>query len=76
MARLDREFKRLGGVPLTTDRALYAFYSKSNSLEAVISAHVDDLKGTGIPSRTAEIIAGLEKAVSYTHLTLPTILRV
>ena len=60
--RLDRELKILGGVPLTTDRALYAFYSKSNSLEAVISAHVDDLKGTGIPSRTAEIIAGLEKA--------------
>ena len=60
--RLDIELKRLGGHALPTDKALYCFYDNNGKLDAVISAHVDDLKGAGNKQRTDAIIKGLESA--------------
>ena len=60
--RLDAELRSLGGVPLPTDKSLYCFYDKKQELEALISTHVDDLKGTGTTARTKAILDGLTKA--------------
>jgi hypothetical protein len=60
--RLDAELVKLGGVSLPTDRALYTFYDSANNLDALLSTHVDDLKGCGTSARVKAILAGLEKA--------------
>ena len=60
--RLDLELKKLGGIPLPTDKSLYCFFSKANELEALVSTHVDDLKGGGTPARTKAILEGLERS--------------
>ena len=56
--RLDRELRKLGGQALPTDKSLYCFYDAHKRLEAIISAHVDDLKGTGESNRVKQIIKG------------------
>ena len=60
--RLDAELKKLGGVPLLTDKSLYCFYTEKGCLEAFVSTHVDDIKGTGTEARTKDILLGLERS--------------
>lgn len=60
--RLDIELRKLGGVPLPTDNSLYCFYSEKKELEALVSTHVDDLKGCGTNARTKLILDGLTVA--------------
>ena len=58
--RLDLELRKLGGIPLPTDKAIYCFYDNSQNLEAIVSTHVDDLKGGGVEHRAKSILKGLE----------------
>ena len=54
--------RSLGGKPLSSDPALYCYYSSSQALELILSTHVDDKKGGGIPEVRKRVQEGLEKA--------------
>ena len=60
--RLDTELRRLGGTVLLTDKSLYCFYGAKGELEAILSTHVDDIKGAGTEVRTKAILLGLQNA--------------
>ena len=60
--RLDLELVKLGGKSLYTDKSLYAFHDSTGKLEALLSTHVDDIKGCGTKTRVEQILKGLEKA--------------
>ena len=60
--RLDAELRRLGGRPMLADAAIYVWFSGGIKLSAIISTHVDDLKGGGDPATMSHIKNGLTSA--------------
>jgi len=60
--RLDAELRRLGGRPMLSDSAIYLWFSGGIRLAAIISTHVDDLKGGGEADTMSHIKAGLASA--------------
>ena len=57
--RLHQALTSLHYMPLKTDKALYYLYTKEQGITALISAHVDDLKITGIPQVIEKTIKDL-----------------
>ena len=57
--RLHQALTSLHYMPLKTDKALYYLYDQKQGITALISAHVDDLKITGIPSIIEKTIKDL-----------------
>jgi hypothetical protein len=57
--RLHQALTSLHYMPLKTDKALYYLHDPKQGIVALISAHVDDLKITGIPSILEKTIKDL-----------------
>ena len=60
-AKLSLVLKSLGGRPCHMDSCLWLWH-QDGLLTAIISTHVDDLKGAGIKAVIQKILAALEKA--------------
>jgi len=62
--RLDAELRKLGGHPMLSDAAIYLWHrdGPGGRLCAILSTHVDDLKGGGDKDCITHIRQGLEKA--------------
>ena len=65
--RLCQVLKASGGVPCFSDPCLYLWF-QGGHLSAIISIHVDDLKGGGVPAQVKHILALLTSA--FGDLTL------
>ena len=59
--RLDQFLRSIGGVPSAHGECLYIFRNKNSKTEALLSTHVDDIKGCANKPWVARFVASLEK---------------
>ena len=60
--RLDAELRRLQGHPMLSDSSVYLWFRNGTTLSAIISTHVDDLKGGGDKDTMMMIKEGIARA--------------